>query len=286
MIKSTTQLIYLGMAIALVGLIGVYIYSIVIHRPDLHDPIYVLLLIFCMVILICGIILLEIFWPREDLESWIYESLQTKWKFQEHVGTFFRYSEKFGLLLMLLPIIYIIVIPVVILLLLFWIICGGNIAKFSEMVYNFMSIILVFIFTAQTWIFYHQYRHMKQSPLEKTLIWAFSKSKDDGASSISIKNGGTAPVFNISYQISEVLPPTNIWKFKKIALKEISKDFLPVFDSGSEKKVFETPMGEFIKMRLTMTLRAKSLGGYSTRLIFYKAKDRDDFHLVNVKYRR
>jgi hypothetical protein len=276
---STTQLIWLGMAIVLCVVIGIFIY-----RPDFYDPL--LTLIICIVVMVCGSILLEIFWPRENLESWIYESLQTKWKFREHRETVFRYSEKFSFLLMLLPIIYIILIPVAFLLLLFWVISKGDIAKFSEMVNNFMSVILVFIFIAQTWIFYHQYRYMTQSPLEKPLIWAFSKSNDDGASSISIKNGGTTPVFNISYQISEVPPPTNIWEFKKIALKERSKHFLPILDSGSEKKVFETSTGEFIKMRLTMTLRAKSLGGYSTRLFFYKAKDKDDFRLANVKYMR
>ena len=284
MIKSTTQLIYLGMAIALVGLIGVYIYTIDIHRPDLHDPIHVLLLIFCMVILICGIILLEIFLPRENLERWIYESLQTKWKFQEHVGTFFRYSEKFSLFLMFLPIIYIILIPVAFLLLLFWVICEGDIAKFSETIYNFMSIILVFIFMAQTWIFYHQYRYMKQPRLKPPLVWAFSKPKSNDNCCIFLKNGGNAPAFNMSYQISEVLIK-DLWKFKKTELKEITKGFLSRLDSESEKEIFEKSKGEFVKKRLSMILSAKSLDGYSILLFFYKAGGKDEVRLAKVKYR-
>ena len=266
------------MVIVLGSVIGIYIY-----RPDFYDPMRTLII--CIAVLVCVAILLEIFEPRENLERWIYEGIQTKWKFQGHVERVFRYSEKFSLLLMLLsPIITIILIPIVFLLLLFWYTCERDITKFIKTLSDFASITLVLIFMVQTGIFYYQYRYMKESRLKTPLFWIFSKSINDANCGIFLKNGNNAPIFNISYRISEILVKDR-WKFKKREDRNVSKDFLSRLDGESEKKIFEKPTEGFKKMRLTVVLSAKSLEGHSMHLFFYKSPRDKDFILSKVKYR-
>lgn len=275
---SITRLICLGVAIALCGAMGIYIYEFVFFRTDFYDLIPIL--IFCIIVGGCGIILLAIFEPRENLERWVYEKIQTKWKSHEHADTIFKYLD---ILMPLLPIIPIILIPIYLLMLLFWFICEGDIIEFSETLSNLMSVILVAIFIVQTCIFYYQYCYMKESRLKTHLLWIFSKSINNDNCGIFLKNGGNVPLFNISYQISEILVKDR-WKFKKREDRGVSKDFLSRLDGESEKKIFEKPAEEFKKMRLTVVLSAKSLEGHSMHLFFFKSPRDKDFILSKVKY--
>ena len=276
---SITRLIGLGMAIVLCGAMGVYSYKFIFCRTNFYDLIPIL--IFCIIVGGCGVILLAIFEPRENLELWVYEKIQTKWEYRERVNTIFNYLD---ILMPILPIIPIILIPIALLMLLFWFICEGDITKFIKTLSDSASIILVAIFIVQTCIFYYQYRYMKESHLKTPLLWIFSKSINDDNCGIFLKNGDDAPIFNISYKISEILVKDR-WKFKEREDRKVSKDFLSRLDGESEKKIFEKPVEEFKKMRLTVVLSAKSLDGYSTHLFFYKSPRDKDFRLSKVKYR-
>jgi len=277
---SITRLIRLGMAIVLCGAMGVYSYKFIFCMIKFYDLIPIL--IFCIVVGSCGVILLAIFEPRENLELWVYEKMQTKQGYRKRVNTIFSYLD---ILMPILPIIPIILIPIALLMLLFWFICEGDITKFIKTLSDFASIILVAIFIVQTCIFYYQYSYMKESHLKKIpLFWIFSKSIHDDNCGIFLKNGDNVPIFNISYQISEILVK-DIWIFKKIENRIVSKDFLPRLDGGFEKRIFENPTEEFKKMRLTVVLSAKSLEGHSMHLFFYKSPRDKDFILSKVKYR-
>ncbi len=94
-----------------------------------------------------------------------------------------------------------------------------------------------------------------------------------------MKNGGTAPIFDILYHVSEVLVK-DIWGYKITKSEEISKYFLPRLDGGLEKEIFGKSTKEFKEMRLAVYLSAKTLDGHSTRLLFYKAPGDLDFHLA------
>ena len=162
---------------------------------------------------------------------------------------------------------------------LLWFSCDQDIIKFGESLNNYMSIILGLILMAQVWIVYQQYRHMKQPFFKAPLLWALSKSNSDTDCGILLKNGGTAPIFNISYHISKVLVKDR-WGYKTTKSEEISKDLLPRLDVGSEKVILENPTEEFKEIRLAVYLRAKTLDGHSTRLFFYKARGDMDFRLA------
>lgn len=165
---------------------------------------------------------------------------------------------------------------------LLWFSCDQDIIKFGESLNNYMSIILGLILMAQVWIVYQQYRHMKQPFFKASLLWTLSKSNSDTDCCILLKNGGTAPIFNISYRILKVLVKDR-WgykEYKKIKSEEISEYFLPRLDGGFEKEILEKPIEEFEKMRLAVYISAKTLDGHSTRLFFYKAPEDVDFRLA------
>ena len=163
-----------------------------------------------------------------------------------------------------------------------WFSCDQDLNKFGGGLNNYISIILVFIFIAQSWIVYQQYRHMKQPFFKPPLFWALSESNSDTDCCILLKNGENAPIFNISYRILEVLVK-DIWGYKKVKSEEISQDFLPILDGGSEKKIFEKPTEEFKEMRLAVyIISAETLDGHSMRLSFYKARGDMDFHLAGI----
>ena len=213
------------------------------------------------------------------MEKWVYFHIRTKWKFREKpISTLLDLLGPGILPWVLIPL----VAAVLACLVLLWDICKADISKFSENLSNFTSIILVFIFMAQTWIFYHQYHHMKQPLLKAPLFWTLFKPKDDIDCDILLKNDGNFPIFNISYHISEVLVKDR-WGYKgykKVKSKEISEDFLPRLDGGSEKEIFVKPTEEFKEMRLAVHINAKTLDGHSTRLLFYKAPKDVDFRLA------
>ena len=223
----------------------------------------------------------DIYLQRKDPEKWAYASLQSEWKFIENPLS----TRPFDIRLVSLLVLTIVMVLALVLALVpyfgtaLWIICDEDISKFSENISNFTSVILVLIFMAQTWIFYHQYHHMKQPFFKAPLFWTLFKPKDDTDCGILLKNGGNVPIFNISYHISEVLVKGR-WGYKKAKSEEISKDFLPRLDGGSEKELFEKPTEEFKKMRLAVYLSAKTLDGHSTRLFFYKAPGAMDFRLA------
>jgi len=114
---------------------------------------------------------------------------------------------------------------------------------------------------------------------DKVELWTLSKSKSDTDCHILLKNGGTAPIFDISYYVSKVLVK-DIWGYKIPKSEEISKDFLPRLDGGFEKEIFGKPTEEFKEMRLAVNISAKTLDGHSTRLLFYKAPEDVDFRLA------
>jgi len=214
---------------------------------------------------------------QANREKWVYSHIQYRWKFTEKpISTLLRNLSP-GTLVWLPPLVGLVVVC----LLLLWSICDKDISKFSENLSNFISVILVFIFMAQAWIFYQQYRHMTKPFFKTALLWALSKSNSDTDCGILLKNGGTAPIFNISYHVSEVLVK-DIWGYKITKSKEISKDFLPRLDGGFEKEILENPTKEFEKMRLAVYIRAKTLDGRSTSLFFYKAPGAMDFRLAGI----
>jgi hypothetical protein len=120
---------------------------------------------------------------------------------------------------------------------------------------------------------------MKKPFFKAPLLWTFSKSNRDTDCYILLKNGGTAPIFDISYYVSKVLVK-DIWGYKIPKSEEISKDFLPRLDGGFEKEIFGKPTEEFKEMRLAVNISAKTLDGHSTRLLFYKAPEDVDFRLA------
>ena len=239
-------------------------------------------------VLLWGIVIfisLDIYLQRADLEKWLYDRLKSEWKFIGNPLSTHLFNLSFvSLFATTIFIVFIIVLYLALVLALYfgivlWISCDGDISKFSENISNFTSVILVFIFMAQAWIFYQQYCHMKQPFFKAPLLWTLSKSKSDTDCCILLKNGGTAPIFDILYHVSEVLVK-DIWGYKITKSKEISKDFLPRLDGGSEKEILEKPTKEFKEMRLAVYLSAKTLDGHSTRLFFYKAPGDMDFRLA------
>ena len=239
------------------------------------------LIAFAIALILWGIVFvisINVHSQRAHLENWVDSNIRTKWEFREKPISRLYYYYSPTLLFVLL---YSLVAAVFVCLLLLWIISDGDISKFIENISNFTSVILVFIFMAQAWIFYQQYRHMTKPFFKTTLLWALSKSHGDTDCCILLKNGGTAPIFNISYHISKVLVKDR-WGYKTTKSEEISKDFLPRLDCGSEKEIFGKPTEEFKEMRLAVYTSAKTLEGHSTRLLFYKARGDLDFRLAGI----
>ena len=236
---------------------------------------------------IVTIISFDMYLQRADLEKWVYGRLQSEWKLIEKpLSTFLPHISLVSLLAATIFLAFIITLALALVLasyfgIVLWISCDGDISKFGENINNYMSIILVLIFIAQTWIFYHQYHHMKQPLFKTPSFWTLSKSNSDTDFCILLKNGGNAPIFNISYRILEV-SVNDRCGYKTTKSEEISKDLLPRLDGGSEKEIFENPAEEFKEMRLAVYLSAKTLDGHSTRLFFYKARGDVDFRLVGV----
>jgi len=218
---------------------------------------------------------------RAHLENWVYFRIRAIWKFRENPISTLLYHLGLSLVFGVLPLL---VVVVLVCLLVLWSICDKDISKFSENINNFTSVILVLIFMVQTWIFYHQYHHMKQPFFKAPLFWTLSKSNSDTDCCILLKNGGNAPIFNISYRILEVLVKDR-WGYKgykKVKSEEMSKDFLPRLDGGFEKEIFGKPTEEFKEMRLAVNISAETLDGHSTRLLFYKSPGDVDFRLAGI----
>ena len=230
----------------------------------------------------------------ENVELWIFKRVYNHWRFFEWREWIRKYPQIVGFVVPLL-VWELIIISIIVLMFLFlslgfilslWDAAKGNVLEFTTSLYHVASIFVVLIFIVQALILYQQYRYKKQPAVEKIPpLWCLSKSKSNGNHFISIKNGGNTPIFNISQRVLEVLDD-NMWIFPKIKFKDVRKDFLPRLDVGSEKEgIFEKNREEFKKIRLFVVLDAKSLGGYSMRLFFYKSEGRDDFCLVKVRYR-
>ena len=238
-----------------------------------------------VVILWCIIFIIscDIYSQRADLEKWVYGRLQSEWKLIEKpLSTFPSHISLVSLLAATISMAFIAALLLALYLgAALWIDCGGDISKFGENINNYMSIILVFIFIGQTWIFYHQYHHMKQPLFKTPSLWTLSKSNRNTACCVLLKNGGNVPIFNISYRILEI-SVNDRWGYKGTKSKEISKDLLPRLDSGSEKEILEKLTEEFKEIRLAVDISAKTVDGYSTRLFFYKARGDMDFRLVGV----
>lgn len=273
MAKKSETWMFLLILIWVIG--GILLATCYLHdSPDLTIALIVVL--FWGII---GFILCDVCLQRADLENWVYFHIRTTWKFREKPISILLYHLGPGLLL---GVLLLLVIVVLVCALVLWISGGRDISNFGEDINNYTSVILVFIFIAQTWVFYQQYNHMKQPLFKTPLFWTLSKSNSDTDCCILLKNGGNVPIFNISYRILEVLVKDR-WGYKgykKVKSEEISKDFLPRLDGGSEKEIFENPAEEFKEMRLAVYLSAKTLDGHSTRLFFYKAPGAMDFRLA------
>jgi len=292
MVKKSETRALLFVIIWLIG--GASLLSLLVGRLDdilgiesiePHPIIFLLILLIWIIIIIISFdILQQRVYTKED---WVYFRIQIKWRFQEKpISHLYYHIPLLPALLSLLvaALLSLLVAAVLFCLLLLWINGGRDISKFGEDISNYMSIILVFIFLAQAWIFYQQYCHMKQPFFKAPLFWMLSKSNSDTDCCILLKNGGNTPIFNISYRILEVLVKDR-WGYKgykKIKSEEASKDFLPRLDGGSEKEIFEKPAEEFKEMRLAVYIRAKTLDGRSTSLLFYKSPGAMDFRLAGI----
>ncbi|NQE45561.1 hypothetical protein C5S31_06025 [ANME-1 cluster archaeon GoMg2] len=221
-----------------------------------------------------------------DVEQWIFKRVYSRWRIFEW-REWIRTNPPIVLFVVSLLVLDLILISIIVFKFLIWSLifilslwdaAKGNVLTFTTSLYHVVSIIVILIFIAQALILYQQYRYKKQPAVEKIPpLWCLSKSKSNGNYFISIKNGGNTPIFNISQRVLEVLDD-KLWIFPKIKFEDVRKDFLPRLDVGSEKEeIFEKNREEFKKMRLFVVLEAKSLGGYSMRLFFYKAGGRDDF---------
>ena len=275
------------------GIVGILIFLLYFHHvcytTTVSEPYLFALLIACipwtLVFVISIYICFETYTQRAYLENWVYFRIRSEWKFTEnHSSTLFLPISLASLLVAIIFGISLIAIglPIVLAFVfvsVLWIGCDGDISKFGENINNYTSVILVFIFMAQAWIFYQQYCHMKQPFFKAPLLWTLSKSNSDTDCCILLKNGGNAPIFDVLYQVSEVLVK-DIWGYKITKSEEISKYFLPRLDGGSEKEILEKPTKEFKEMRLAVYLSAKTLDGHSTRLFFYKAPGDMDFRLA------
>ena len=269
MVKKPETWVFLFVIICFIG--GILVFSPIYDSLGIV-PVIITVLLWGSVIFIS----LDICSQRVHLENWAYFHILIKWQFREKPISTLLCLLGPGLLFGVLPLLVAVVLVCALVL---WIICDEDITKFSENISNFTSVILVFIFMAQAGIFYQQYRHMKQPLFKAPLLWALSKSKSDTGCCILLKNGGTAPIFDILYHVSEVLVK-DIWGYKIPKSEKISKDFLPRLDGGSEKEIFEKPAEEFKEMRLAVYISAKTLDGHSTRLFFYKAPGDMDFRLA------
>ena len=259
--------------------------GILVLLPHVYDSLGIVPVI--ITILLWGSIILisfDIYLQRADMEKWVCALLQSEWEYVEKPISILSFHLIFVLLFATRFVVRIIAIILAISLAfvfvyILWIGCDDDISKFGENINNYISIILVFIFLAQAWVFYQQYRHMKQPFFKAPLLWTLSKSKSDTDCCILLKNGGTSPIFNISYYVSEVLVK-DIWSYKIPKSEEIFKDFLPRLDGGFEKEIFGKPTKEFKEKRLAVNISAKTLDGHSTRLLFYKAPGAMDFRLA------
>jgi len=277
------------------GIVGISMFLLYFHYvgyttvPELY--LFALLIagsLWTIVFVICIYICFETYTQRANLEYWVYYHIRSKWEFTEnHSSTLLLPISLVSLLAAIISLVFNMALLLALLLALYllivlWLSCDQDINKFGESLNNYISIILVLIFTGQTWIFYHQYRHMKQPFFKTPLFWTLSKSHSDTDCCILLKNGESFPIFNISYSILEVLVKDG-WVFKKVKSEEISQDFLPILDGGSEKKIFEKPTEEFKEMRLAVyIISAETLDGHSMRLSFYKARGDMDFHLAGI----
>jgi len=241
-----------------------------------------------IVLVISVYICIDTYNQRANLENWVYSRIRSEWRFTEnHFSTLFLPFSLASLLAAIRSIVFSIalllaLLPALYLLVVLWFNCDQDISKFGESLNNYMSIILVLIFMAQAWIFYQQYRHMKQPLFKTPLFWTLSKSNSDTDCCILLKNDENVPIFNISYRILEVLVKDG-WVCKKVKSEEISQEFLPILDGGSEKKIFEKPTEEFKEMRLAVhIINAETLDGHSMHLSFYKARGDMDFHLAGI----
>ncbi len=194
--------------------------------------------LWALVLIISIYICFETYTQRANLENWVYFRIRAEWKFTEnHFSTFFLPIRLVSLLAAIKSMLFRIALLLALLLalgllILLWFSCDQDISKFGESLNNYIYIILIFIFLAQAWIFYQQYRHMKQPLFKTPLFCALSKSNSDTDCCILLKNGENAPIFNISYRILEVLVKDG-WVYKKVKSEEISQEFLPILDGGS-----------------------------------------------------
>ena len=273
-------------------ILGIVIWVLLPHVYDSLGivPFIITILLWGSIIFISS----DIYLQRADLENWVCVRLQSEWEYVEKPISILSFHPIFVLLFaatrFMVPIIVIglAISLALVFVYVLWIGCDDDISEFGENINNYTSIILVFVFMAQAWIFYQQYHHMKQPLFKTPLLWALSKSNSDTDCCILLKNDGTAPVFNISYHILKV-SVNDRWGYKTIKSEEISKDLLPRLDSGSEKEIFEKPTEDFKEptedskeMGLAVDISAKTLDGYGTRLFFYKAIRDIDFRLVGV----
>ena len=278
------------------GIVGIFIYTLYLYYSiytTVHGLYLLTLLLFALIP--WGIVLViyihiwgEIYLQSENLENWIYFRIRSEWKFTEnHSSALFLPISLASLLVAIIPMVFRVACLLALLsalpfLIVLWINCGREISKFGESLNNYMSIVLGLILVAQVWIVYQQYRHMKQPPFKTPLFWTLSKSHSDTDCCILLKNGENVPIFNISYNILEVLVKDG-WVYKKVKSEKISHDFLPILDGGSEKKIFEKPTEEFKEMRLAVNIIcAETLDGHSIRMSFYKVRGDMDFHLAGI----
>lgn len=291
--KSETRTFFLFLIVG--GIVEILIFLLYFYCisyttvPELY--LFALLIaatLWALVLAISIYICFETYTQRANLESWIYFRIRSEWKFTEkHISTLFLPFSLDSLLVTIRSMVFSIALLLALLLALgllivLWFSCDQDPSKFGESLNNYISIILVFIFMAQAWIFYQQYRHMKQPLFKTPLFWMLSKSNSDTDCCILLKNGENVPIFNISYRILEVLVKDG-WVFKKVKSEEISQEFLPILDGGSEKKIFENPTEEFKEMRLAVhIINAETLDGHSMRLSFYKARGDMDFSLAGI----
>ncbi|VUT28252.1 MAG: hypothetical protein SYNGOMJ08_00819 [Candidatus Syntrophoarchaeum sp. GoM_oil] len=173
----------------------------------------------------------------KNSEKWIYDHLYWSWEYGKSHS--YKFLSEFASILTLIYLFLAVLFFLFVFFILLWILVKGDPVVFIDSASNIMAITIVPIFIVQTWIFYHQYRYMKEPEKERIPpVWVSARDNSDETNSIFLNNGGDVPVFNMKHVTSEVSVEDRLL-FPRIGFEGLNRDHLQRVDAKSKKVIID-----------------------------------------------